>query len=235
MAGIPTGTPGFGTEKESAHRRVLISDHGAVIYPAGVLVDGDNARDPDNTGDLDVLRAGVMLGKITASQKIGASVLGKSASDYAAGGATLTVTAQCAVEINRRFGSSGSEEILIVGAATAAGTVNEEAIDHSAVNVTSGAVIVTPLTNSYLAGSLIFANDGCETIIGIIGDGTGLKVTDADGEDQDTPLHAMIVGGILDASMIVNWPGSTLTTLITELKSKIRANGIGHVFSDDIK
>lgn len=227
------GVAGLGTARSSDHRKVLLTEQGAVIYPQGLVIDGDNARDPDNTGDVDVLRAGMLVGKISASGLIGATVIGKSAGAYTSGGVSLTLTTQAATEVLRRFGSSGTGEIKIVGAPTNAGTVAEVDITHSAVDVATGVVTVTDLGANFVSGSLILANDGCEEILGIINDGFGIKVTDADDANIDVPLPDLVVGGVVKAEQIVNWPASTHTTLITWLKAAIREHGIGHIFSSD--
>lgn len=230
---IYTGPPGLGTERESVQRKLLLTDQGAVIWPRGKLVDGDNARDPLNTGDLDVLRAGMVMGKITASDLLGASIIGKTGAGYTSG-TSLTLVASAAVEMNRRFGGDGTAEVRIVGAASNTGTTNEETITHSAINTTTGVVTITALSNDYIAGSLIIANDGCEDFVGLVGDGSGLKVTDIDSANVDAPLHNLVVGGVLDVGRIINYPAAAYTTLITWIKGEIRAKGLGYVFSDDL-
>ncbi len=227
------GVAGLGTVRSSDHRKVLLTEQGTVIYPQGLVIDGDNARDPDNTGDVDVLRAGLLVGKITANSLIGATIIGKSAEAYTSGDTVLTVTTQAATEVLRRFGSSGTAEIKIVGAPTNAGTVAEANITHSAVNTTTGVLTVSDIGATFVSGSLVLAADGCEEILGIINDGFGIKVTDADDADIDVPLPDLVVGGVIESGKIINWPASTHTTLITWLKAEIRANGAGHVFSSD--
>jgi len=227
------GVAGIGSDTTVTARKVMASDQATVTFPRGLVIDGDNARDPDNTGDIDVLRAGMLMGKITTGGLMGASVIGKSDADYTSGETSLTLTAKAATEVNRRFGGSGTGEIKIVGAPTVTGVVAEVDITHSAVNTTTGVLTVADLGATFVSGSLVLANDGCEDILGIIGDGYGLAVTDADDNNVDAPLPNLVVGGILDDSQIVNWPASTHTTLITWLKAEIRDHGVGYVFESD--
>ncbi|HET6494873.1 MAG TPA: hypothetical protein VFH61_05860 [Thermoleophilia bacterium] len=227
------GVAGIGTARSTTPARVLCSEQGAVLYPRGHIIDGDNARDPGNTSDVDVLRAGTLLGKITASGLLGASVIGLTAAAYTSGATSLTLSAAAATEVSRRFGTSGTGEIKIVGAPTAAGTVAETDITHSAVNTTTGVLTISDLGANFVSGSMILAADGCENIVGIVGDGYGIKVTDADDDDIDVPIANLVVGGIIDDSQIVDMPVSTNTTLVTWLKAEIRANGMGYVFESD--
>ena len=64
------GLPGVRTDRAAGPpRKVLITDTGAVYLPRGRTINGSKSRDPLNTGDLDVLRSGMLMGMISASKK----------------------------------------------------------------------------------------------------------------------------------------------------------------------
>jgi len=105
----------------------------------------------------------------------------------------------------------------------------------------TGAASTTTFTNlggyseAFVAGSLIQPTDGSETIRGILGEESGLKVTDDDGATNlDVECSRMIVGsgdGAIDASQIINYPSDS--TLKAWLKAALRAYSPGFVFDDD--
>ena len=94
-------------------------------------------------------------------------------------------------------------------------------------------ILAAPVGQSvgFAAGSFIMPTDGSETPIGMIPDGSGLKVTDEDSVSVDTPLPKLLIGGAVDTNGIVNYP--TDTSLITWLKAALRAVGGAYSFSDD--
>lgn len=224
------GAAGFATEKTHTPRSVLASPSGAMYMPAGRVLDGSKARDPLNTGDLDVLRPGLLIGKITSGGKFAPSILGVTTVAYASGATvntTLTVSAATATEIVRRIGSSGTFKIS--GPPSAAGTVATATVTFSAVNTSTGVITITALAANYIAGSFIRPADGSETILGILDQ--HLKVTDPDGTSQDTVLSRLLVGGMIDASQILNWPSDT--SLVAWVKTQLRAVGMAYTFDDD--
>ena len=99
MAGTYLGAPeslrGFGTCE-------------SVEFVGWILIDGTHARDPLNGTDIDVLRAGTLLGRITASGKYAPSVLGILSQAAAASATTVNVSAAVASEIVHRIGRTGS-------------------------------------------------------------------------------------------------------------------------------
>lgn len=107
----------------------------------------------------------------------------------------------------------------------------------------TGAASTTTFTNvaghseAFYAGSLIQPTDGSETIRGILGAESGLKVTDDDGSTNlDVECSRMIVGsgdGVVDASQIINYPSDT--SLKAWLKAALRAYSQGFVFDDDFE
>lgn len=104
--------PGIGTTKATAMRRIMASMAGAAFLPAGRTIDGANSRDPLNTGDVDVLRAGMIMGLIRASGKYAPSIIGKLTAVHTSGGATLTVSVATGTEMDRRVAAGGTFNLV---------------------------------------------------------------------------------------------------------------------------
>lgn len=338
--------PGVGNERSFGFRRLMLS--GLPLYlPGGVVVDGSKSRDPLNTGDVHTLRAGMLMGKITATKKWAPSILGLLTAAYANdAGTTLTVSAATAAEIVRRIGTSGT--FKITGPATAGGTVRTLTVTYSAVNTSTGAITITALGTDIaavndvqtmtlqdgadggtvkikygnavtdalafnvaaadlqtavrslhddlaatvvstvggvgvdyvfttagvacgdieivedmitdggvlepatilhttqgvaaavnldgrqVAGALIQPTDGSETIRGILGIESGLKVTDDDEANIDVACNRLVIGsgdGVVSAAQILNY--SSEASLKAYIKVALRAVGQSYVFDDD--
>ena len=220
--------PGVQTGPDFAFRHILRSGE-PIVAPGYVIVDGSNSRDPLNTGDVDTLRAGLVLGQVSANELYAPSFLGVSTVAYDASATVktaLTVSAATATEIVRRIGSSGT--FKLIGPPAAAGTVATQTVTFSAVNTTTGVVTVTAIAADAIAGSFIADTDGSEAPLALLLDECGVKVVDYDSNDIDVPVQA-IVGGMVDSSQIVNWPSDT--SLQTWLKGQLNTNG-RFVFDD---
>jgi len=231
MAVNASRTPGFGTERSASYRKILISDQGKLLLPGGKIITGDYSRDPLNTGDVDVLRAGLVMGKRTADEKYAPSIIGVLTEAYDADGSsktTMTVSAATATEIVRRIGSSGS--FNVTGPPSAGGTVVTEEITFSAVDTSTGAVTITAASADFISGSFVQPTDGSETPLCLIDGGYGIKVTDQDDDDIDVRFSAMLIGGIVDASQIVNYPSDS--SLKTWLKTT-KLNAVCQFVYDD--
>lgn len=222
MPGFNVGPPGIRAAYEAVHRRVMRGDPDHWL-PGGAVLDGSKARDAGNTNDVDVLRAGLLLGKLTSGGKLAPSILGVTTGAYTSGGTTLAVSAATAVEIARRVGTSGTGTLYAIGPPSAAGTVAATAVTFSAVNTSTGDITVTSLGVNKIAGTFITAADGSENPLTFIWDGTGVKVTDFDGTSQDVQLGKVPVGGTVIAEALVNWPSDT--SLQAWIRDKLRANG----------
>jgi hypothetical protein len=222
--------PGVTADRTASYRNIFTSQEGKLLAPRGRVVSGAASRDPLNTGDLDVLRAGVLMGEITSGNKLAPSILGVTTVAYADNDVTLTVSAATAVEINRRLGSSGT--LQLTGPPSAAGTVATTTVTYSAVNTTTGVLTVTDANVDAIAGSFIGPVDGSRTILYIQGKADGLKVTDEDGTSIDVQAAEMVIGGQIDSSQLVNWP--TDTSLIAYVKAALRAAGYAYAFDDDL-
>jgi hypothetical protein len=133
----PNGLPGPGNETVSAFRNFLTTADNLVLKPGGVVIDASESRDPGNTGYVDVLRGGLLLGKITTGGRYAPSVIGTLGDDYdgAATQMNVLLTPE-ATEIARRLGSSGT--FKLTGPPAANGIVRTETITYSAVGSGTG-------------------------------------------------------------------------------------------------
>jgi hypothetical protein len=227
------GMPGVRSERTATPRRVLWHDQGRTVLPSGVVIDGSKSRDPGNTGDLDVLRAGLLLGKITTGGKYAPAVLGLTGvlHDTSVVTTTMTLPAAVVTEISRRIGASGT--FKVIGPPTAAGTVATETVTYSAI-ASATTITITATSADFAAGSIIAPTDGSETPRGIVDDGYGVKVTDQDAASLDVPFSNLLVGGFVLAAQIVNY-SSMDASVKTWLKAQLRANGLAWAFDDDFR
>lgn len=116
----------------------------------GKVIAGAASRDPGNAGDADVLRAGLLMGKIsTVVNSLGTvghyapSVIGLSTDALTGSGTTLATSAAIATEIVRRCGATGT--LKLTGPPTASGTVRTLTATYSAVDTATGEVTITAL------------------------------------------------------------------------------------------
>ena len=210
LPGLVTGMPGMRARVSAIHRIVFRGGQWVFDFAGGRIIDGTKARDPGNTPDVDVLRAGLLMGKLATGGKYAPSVIAVTTGAYTSGGTTLAVRPAGAAEIARRVGVSGAATLKAIGPPSAAGTVVATPVTYSAVNTTTGDVTVTSLGVNKVAGTLITAADGSENPVTFIPDGYGLKVTDTDGVSQDTPFPEVPIGGLVDSSQLLPaWPSDT--------------------------
>ena len=228
------GLPGVASKRTATRRRVLLTELGSLYYPGTPIIVGSDSRDPTNTGDLDVLQAGMLMGLNSTSGKWAPSIIGTLNTAHTSNSATsMTLTAATAVELNRRIGASGT--FKITGPPSSAGSLISDTITYSAMNVSPGVATMSAESSDFIAGSFIQDTDGTENPKVIIGDGYGIKTTDIDDASADVPFahtggeKAMLIGGIIDSSQIINWPTDTsLQKWIVE-----QLNGLGPTVSVD--
>jgi hypothetical protein len=222
LGGSVVGKPGIRDPFGATHR-IVMRGSPDLWLPGGATIAGAYSRDPGNTGDVHVLRAGLIMGKRTADSKMAPTVLGVLSEAYTSGGTELTVTAAQATEIARRVGSSGTGTLKAIGPPSAAGTVAATAITFSAVDTTTGVITVTSLGVNKVAGTFITAADGSENPLAPIWDGMGIRVTDADGDDVDVDWPKVPVGGVLISANLIPWPEDA--SLRTWLRDELSKNG----------
>ena len=211
LPGYVPGMPRIGSVRATSPRIIFRDDGVLWALSGGKVIDGSKSRDPDNTGQVGVLRPGLLMGKITSSGKYAPSIIGKSNAAYAAGATTLTLTSQAVTEISRRIGSSGT--FKIVGPPAASGVVAEETVTFSALPSSTTATI-TALANSYISGALIRPTDGSEAPLSLISEffnaQTGVPIFDVDGTTElDVPFEWFPIGGVLISANIINYPSDS--------------------------
>lgn len=222
IAPVP-GLPRVGTAKEAQHR-LIFREYSHNYLPGGKIIAGADARDPGNTGDVDQLRAGLLMGKITASGKYAPSIIGVSTGAIAAAATTINVSAATAAEIVRRIGTTGT--LRFIGPPTANGTVATFTETYSAVNTGTGDITISAADAALVAGSFVADNDGTYLPVAPIPDGFPLKVTDNDGTDLDVPFPLLPVSGvIISANLLPVWPSDT--SLQQWLVDQLERNGYG--------
>jgi hypothetical protein len=231
LPGYVGGMPRIGALRQTSPKIIFLDGQVEWGLAGGKVIIGSKSRDPDNTGNIDVLRPGLLMGKQTSGGKYAPSVIGVLGIAYVAGGTTLTVGAQVCTEIIRRVGATGT--LKITGPPTANGTIARETVTYSAVGATT--ITVTALANSYVAGSLIGANDGTAdplTLIPEINAGTGLKVTDNDDvSNLDQPFAWFPIGGVIIAANIINY--GTDSSIQNFIKTTLSTLATGKFCFDD--
>lgn len=221
------GLPRVGTMVSAEYRHVLANMSGAQYLPGSKkVIDASLSRDPLNTGYLSVLRAGLLLGKITASGLYAPSVLGVTTGAYTAGGTSLSASAATVTELVRRVGATGT--FTLIGPPTAAGAVAQQAVTYSAASGTT--ITITALGADAIAGSFIAPDDGSQWPKTIIGDGYGINVTDENSTDWDTEVARLLIAGTVDQAQIINYPSDT--SLIAWLKNQLKQDGKFQFLSD---
>lgn len=222
------GTPGVKAIVPVEFKNVFLGNWEWYL-PGGKLI-SSNSRDSGNTGYVNVLRPGLLMGKQTSGGEYAPSILGISQNAYTSGGTTITVTAAQAVEIARRIGTSGN--LTYVGPPSAAGTVAIiSSVAFSAINTTTGAITVTSLGVNLIAGGFVCSTDGTHLPLTMIPPGSGVNVFDSLGNAQDTPFERLPIGGTIETSQIPYYP--TDTSLIQWVKDQLSKTSAGKfVFSD---
>ncbi len=230
MANVPShNVPEVKAERTSDQKRVFLTDKGQVFLPRGRSIDGALSRDPTNsTPDEDVLQAGLLMGKITASKLYAPSVIATIINAEIATATAIEVTAAQAAELVRRVGATGT--FLLTGPPAAAGVVISEIVTYTNVNTTTGVITVAATTAAFIAGSFIQPEDGSETILTFIPDGSGIKVTDQDKQNQTSRYPMIPLAGVVDFSSLI--PAPTDTSLVTYVKDALNAAGNGYSFDD---
>src|SRR3972149_7120596 len=102
------GLPRWGSLRTATHRKVFFDGRWDYDLAGGKIINGTKSRDPGNTGNIDVLRAGLLMGRVTASGLYAASVLGVTTNAEAIGATTIEVSAAVATELVRRVGATGT-------------------------------------------------------------------------------------------------------------------------------
>ena len=136
------GMPGIYSQASAVYRKVMASDVGLACLPGGRQINGTKSRDPLNTDDTSVLRAGLLMGKITATGLYASSVLGVLTTGVGGAQTTAYVSSATAVEMVRRIGSSGS--FTLTG--PVAGVSAKNAVEAIPIVTSTGSAMTFTLT-----------------------------------------------------------------------------------------
>ncbi|HUB26091.1 MAG TPA: hypothetical protein VL992_11730 [Tepidisphaeraceae bacterium] len=233
MFNVPNGKPGVLLNLTATPREVFYSgrEH-AQFIAAPVTVDGNLTSCPFNAPYVFEILAGTLMGRVTATNKFSNSVIGLTGAATASGATTVQTDVNTAAEIVRRIGASGT--FILTGPPTAGGTVASQTVTYSAVNTTTGAITCTATSAAAVTASLIQPTDGSQTILTMVADLYGIKVTDQTNVNRvdvfDPKL--LLAGGTINSQMIVNYPADP--SLETYVKAALKAFSGNLTFSDDI-
>lgn len=203
--------PGIGTTKTATPRQIFLNSDRVQYMPGGKVIDGTLSRDTGNTGDVDVLRAGLLMGRTTTGGQYRPSILGVTTAAVTAGATTsLTVGAAVATEVARLItAAAGNVSLYVTGPGAANGIVVQSAVTATAASSTTITISSVSLPN-IISGAFIQPADGAEEPITFIPDQWGLKVTDENSANMDRPFPLVpLSGGVIDSSQIVFWPSDT--------------------------
>lgn len=213
--GMTQRLPGVQTARTATPRNVLLKAESAILLPAGKIIDGSKARDPGNTGDVQYLRAGMLMGKITSGGKYAPSIIGTITEAMDGSETDVTVAAGTATEIIRRIGSSGT--FKLTGPPTAGGTVRTSTITFSAV--AAGAVTITAAgTAEVQTLTLAAGTDGGNFQVQYGGVAIAAQAWNVSAANLQTALRALhadlaaVTVGLAGEVYTVTWPATGATS-----------------------
>jgi len=218
--------PGPGATVASDFRNIFTSIDHKVLKPAGVIIQGAKARDPGNTGYIDTLRSGILMGKITSGGKYAPSILGTLGDAYDGAATQMNVlNIPEATEIARRLGSSGT--FKLTGPPAANGTVRTETITYSAVGSGTGGDEV----QTFVADAASSA--GSYTILLQKPDGTTVRTASI---AYDDTLAACQTAITLALGAVAGWVASTAGSAVPfsagPIDLVLTASGTGYLKTD---
>lgn len=226
MLNNPNALPGVGDDRTASYRNILTSAVGLFYKPAGVIVDGSLSRDPGNTSDIDVLRCGLLLGKITTGGKYAPAIIGTLGDDYDGAATQMNVlNVPEATEIVRRLGSSGT--FKLTGPPTASGTVRTETVTYSAVGTGTGGDEV----QTFVADAASSA--GSYTILLQKPDGTTVRTASIAYDDTLAECQTAItlaLGAV--AGWVASSAGSAVPFSAGPIDLVLTASGTGYLKTD---
>ena len=130
-----TGMPGVSAERLVAFKRIF-RGYPEYWLSGGKYIDGTYSRDPTNTGNVNVLQPGVVMGK--RSTGYAPSIIGKTTGAIANIDTTVSAAAATITEIVRRIGATGA--FKITGPPTASGVVRTLTATYTAASGTSATI-----------------------------------------------------------------------------------------------
>ncbi len=235
MFSVPNGKPGVLPTYSAIPREIFLANRQfAQFVAAPITIDGTLSSNPQNAPFTWLLFAGTVLGRVTATGKYANSILGVTTAAYAhsgGGNTTITTDPNTAAELVRRVGASGTFKLTAPPAA--GGTVATQTVTYSSVNTATGAITITPVGADAIVGAFIQPTDGSESIVTLLCDQWGRKVTDQLNSTRVDVFDSQLLaaGGTINTALIVNYPADS--SLKTWIKAAIRAACPAVNFSDD--
>lgn len=228
------GQPGIVSDRTATPRRILFGGKSAgpeLFFPGGVTIDGTLSRDLlQPVQDQDVLQAGLLMGKVTASGKYAPAIVSLLTvlHDTSATPAVVTVGVAAATEIAR----TGVTTISLTGVAVAGtGPVNTETDTIVSVDTGAGTITVSgAFTNDYDIGAWLGLGNGAEVPRMIVEDEYGLRVTNRDKVSVDIDWSTPLYEGTVDVTQVLNYGTDLIlqeflkTTLRTTVRTLLTFN-----------
>lgn len=159
--------PGVGPTLTAAYRQIMLGHER--YFPGSHVIQGADARDPLST-PVTELRAGLLLGEVSADNVLGASIIGISGEVMDGEETEMDVTAAVATELIRRQGASGTYNLT--GPPTAAGVVRTLVITYSAVAATAVTQTAPEVASVHTLTGAAGTDGGFFSIKVILPDGT---------------------------------------------------------------
>lgn len=215
--------PGVVTGNTLTTRNIFASLSPSQIQwlPSMLQIDGSLSRDT-GASPVDLLRAGLLMGKITTGGKYRPTSVGVlngaiTSSTYT----SLTVAAAVATEVARLIAvAAGNVSMQLFGPPTAAGTNAATAFTATAASGTTITITSVSLP-AYVDKSLIQLVDGSQTPVTVISDAAGIDVMDTSSTSINQFLSRFLRGADLIASQIVVG-NAAMTDLDTSLQTWIK-------------
>jgi hypothetical protein len=149
---VPTGKPGVGPSTYISNPRDIFygNPEHAQYLPFPATVDGLNSSNPQNAPYTWLLYAGTLLGLETSSLKFACSIIGPTTAPLGGAQTTLYTDVNSAAYLVQRQGTSGT--FTLTGGPQAGQTARSLTVTYSAVNLTTGAVTITPTATGAVSG-----------------------------------------------------------------------------------
>lgn len=212
-------------------RNIFATGGSAQYVPTLAVIDGTLSRDTGET-PADLLRAGLLMGKVTTGGKYRPAVLGLLTGAVSAGSTTsLTVPASVAAEVARLIAVAGaSVNLKLIGPPTAGGTVAVQAVTASAASGTA-ITISSVVLAAAVVGSIVTPADGSQIPVNVIPNQTGISVQDTLGNSIDQAFGQFLRGADLASAQIVNLVGddfgnTTDVSVQAWIKTQLKGAGL---------
>jgi len=191
-------------------------------------IDGSLSRDIGSS-PVNLLRAGLFLGKITTGGKYRPSIIGLTNGAISAATVTsVTVAAATATEVARLISvAGGNVSLRLNGPPSAAGTIAATAVTATAASGTTITVSSVALP-AYVDKTLIQPADGSQIPVTLLTEGAGIDVNDSTGASVNQMLGSFLRGAdLLSAQLIAGASAFTDldTSIQTWLKQQINGGG----------